>query len=128
MTTPNNRMTLSRNPWHEREYVAGELKSICEKYFDEVEMLGVAGSERVMNYHEENRASVNKIMKWDVLDLQHKLPAWVLRKPYEILNRRNRDKLKSGNDDLVMSIGQDDYFLREMNEQNLDLFCIASKK
>ena len=30
----------------------------------------------------------------------------VLRAPYEYLNRRNRNGLKSGNDELVMSINQ----------------------
>lgn len=127
LSTPNNKMTLSRNPWHIREYIAESLTGISVNYFSKVEMKGIAGSERVLDYHEKNRASVNKIMKWDILDLQHRLPAWVLRKPYEILNRRNRNNLKSGNDELVLSINQEDYFLNDQDDQNLDLFAILTK-
>ena len=32
MTTPNIKMTLTRNPWHIREYTADELTSLCQKY------------------------------------------------------------------------------------------------
>lgn len=127
VTTPNIKMTLSRNPWHTREYTGDELKNLAKKYFSDVEMKGVAGSDRVLQYHEKNRASVNKIMRWDVLDLQHRLPAWVLRAPYEYLNRRNRKGLKSENDELVLSINQEDYFLRDQHDENLDLFVVLRK-
>ena len=127
LSTPNIRMTLSRNPWHIREYTADELEEKAKKYFAKVEMKGIAGNEKVMEYHEQNRESVQKIMKYDVMNLQYRLPAALLRKPYEILNRRNRNKLQSQADDLVLSISQDDYFLNEKSEQNLDLFCILTK-
>ncbi len=128
VSTPNRLMSLSRNPWHEREYTAEELEKICNKYFDKVTMMGIAGNAKVMTYHERNRKSVDKIMRFDVLDLQHRLPAQLLRIPYDILNRINRNSLKSQGDELVMSITQEDYFLREKNGQNLDLFCILEKK
>ena len=127
ITTPNIKMTLSRNPWHIREYTAEELETLCKKYFSKVEMKGIAGSDRLMEYHEKNRQSVNKIMRFDVLDLQHRLPAAVLRKPYEILNRMNRKKLKSADDDLVLAINQENFQLKEKDEQNLDLFCLVTK-
>jgi 2-polyprenyl-3-methyl-5-hydroxy-6-metoxy-1,4-benzoquinol methylase len=127
ISTPNIKMTLSRNPWHIREYTADQLAEICSNYFSQVEMKGIAGSDRVMEYHERNRASVQKIMKWDILNLQNRLPGWVLRRPYEFLNRRNRNKLQAGNDALVSGIGLDDYMLRDQHEENLDLFCILTK-
>ncbi len=127
ISTPNIKMTLSRNPWHEREYTADELEKLASKYFSKVEMKGIAGSERVMEYHDRNRESVQKIMKYDVLNLQYRLPAALLRKPYDLLNRRNRNKLQDQVDELVMSISQADYFVNEKSEQNLDLFCILYK-
>lgn len=127
ITTPNIKMTLSRNPWHIREYTAEELKALCDKYFKFVEMKGISGNEKVMTYHEENRASVNKIMRYDILNLQYRLPAAILRKPYEILNRRNRKKLKSGDDELVKSINWTDFSLNKQDEKNLDLFCLLRK-
>ncbi|MFY0598149.1 MAG: class I SAM-dependent methyltransferase [Cyclobacteriaceae bacterium] len=127
ISTPNIKMTLSRNPWHTREYTADQLKTLASKYFSEVEMKGIAGSERVMEYHEQNRASVNKIMKYDFLNLQYRLPAALLRVPYDYLNRKNRNSLQDQSNDLVKSINQDDYFLNEQDDKNLDLFMIVKK-
>ncbi|XOV93217.1 MAG: class I SAM-dependent methyltransferase [Bacteroidota bacterium] len=128
ISTPNRLMSLSRNPWHIREYTANELEELCKKYFDKVSMMGIAGNEKVMTYHERNRKSVDKIMRFDVLDLQHRLPASILRIPYDLLNRFNRNSLKSQADELVMSISDDDYLLKEKNDQNLDLFCVLERK
>jgi len=127
ITTPNIKMTLSRNPWHEREYTAEQLEEMCKHYFNQVEMKGIAGSQRIMEYHEQNRKSVQKIMRFDVFDLQYKLPASMLRVPYDLLNRLNRNKLKNTDDELVRSITYEDFSLIEKNEQNLDLFCILTK-
>lgn len=127
ITTPNIKMTLSRNPWHIREYTGDQLKEIAASIFKEVEMKGVAGNEKVMEYYEQNKASVNKIMRYDIFNLQYLLPAPILRIPYDILNRRNRNKLNTGDNDLVASIKHEDYILKEQSEQNLDLFCIMRK-
>lgn len=127
ITTPNIKMTLSRNPWHEREYTADQLETLCMKYFSQVEMKGVAGNEKVLEYHDRNRKSVHKIMRFDVFDLQHRLPASVLRVPYDLLNRLNRNKLKETNDDLVKSIRFEDFQLNEKANDNLDLFCVLRK-
>lgn len=127
ITTPNIKMTLSRNPWHEREYTGDELTALCKKYFDNVEMKGIAGDEKVLEYHERNRASVQKIMRFDFLDLQHKLPASILRIPYDILNRINRNKLQETDDSLVKSITIDNFRLNDQDERNLDLFCLLTK-
>jgi hypothetical protein len=90
-------------------------------------MLGITGNEKIMAYHEENRQSVNKIMKWDILNLQYRLPAFILKFPYEILNRMNRNKLKEGNDSLVSEIHHSDYLLSKDPDTSLDLFCVMEK-
>lgn len=127
ITTPNRPMSLSRNPWHEREYTADELTSLAKKYFSQVEMNGISGNDKVMQYYDRNKKSVDKIMRWDILDLQHKLPASVLRIPYEMLNRLNRNKLKEAADDLVASIRHEDYLFSDEPTKSLDLFLIARK-
>ncbi|MEQ9297239.1 MAG: methyltransferase domain-containing protein [Cyclobacteriaceae bacterium] len=127
LSTPNIKMTLSRNPWHEREYTADELKSLAQKYFSHVDMKGIAGNDKIMQYHDQNRASVRKITKWDIFNLQYRLPAPVLRLPYDILNRLNRNSLEKTADELVASITHEDYLLRDQHEENLDLFCILTK-
>lgn len=127
LSTPNIKMTLTRNPWHEREYTADELKSLAQKYFSDVDMKGIAGNEKIMQYHDQNRVSVRKITRWDIFNLQYRLPAPMLRLPYDILNRLNRNSLEKTADELVASITHDDYLLRDQNEENLDLFCILTK-
>jgi SAM-dependent methyltransferase len=127
MTTPNRIQSLSRNPWHIREYTSQELTQLAKTIFPKVEMKGVTGNDKVMMYHERNRKSVNKIMRWDILDLQHKLPASLLRIPYDLLNRVNRNKLHAGADQLVTGITQEDYVITENGAEALDLFLIVGK-
>lgn len=128
ISTPNIRHTLSRNPWHIREYTAKELIKLSEGIFDKVNAMGIGGNDKVWSYHEENRKSVNKIMRFDVLNLQHKLPAAVLRWPYEVLNRMNRNKLHKQQGNAVTDISHEDYLLVDHPDQGLDLFYVLEKK
>lgn len=127
LTTPNRPMSLSRNPWHIREYTAQELTNLAKQYFKEVTMKGITGNEKVMEYYERNKKSVARLMRWDILDLQNKLPAVLLRMPYEFMNRLNRNRLKDSSDELVLSIRHEDYLLTEAASEALDLFLIARK-
>lgn len=127
LTTPNRPLSLSRNPWHIREYTAQELTNLAKLFFAQVTMKGITGNAKVMEYHERNKKSVDKLMRWDVFNLQYKLPASILRIPYEFMNRLNRNKLKGSNDQLVMSITQEDYLLTEDAHHALDLFLIVQK-
>ncbi|GAB2612996.1 class I SAM-dependent methyltransferase [Belliella aquatica] len=128
ISTPNIRHTLSRNPWHIREYTAKELIKLGEGIFDKVNAMGIGGNDKVWSYHEENRKSVNKIMRFDVINLQHKLPAAVLRWPYEVLNRMNRNKLHKQQGNAVTDISHEDYLLVDHPDQGLDLFYVLEKK
>jgi SAM-dependent methyltransferase len=127
LTTPNRSMSLSRNPWHIREYLPHELANLAKKFFPEVEMKGITGNKKVMEYHEENRRSVNRIMRFDIFNLQYRLPAFMLRLPYEILNRRNRNKLQSADNTLVANIHHDDYIVVDDATHALDLLLIVRK-
>lgn len=128
ISTPNIRHTLSRNPWHVREYTVDQLKSLCEKVFDSVVCKGIGGNTKVWDYHEANRISVNKIMRFDIFNLQHRLPAAVLRWPYEVLNRLNRNKLHQQKGQAVTDISHEDYLVEDHAEKGLDLFYILHKK
>lgn len=127
LTTPNKKMSLSRNPWHIREYTAGELTDLCRPYFSKVEMLGITGNDKVMQYYDQNKTSVKRLTRFDVLDLQHKLPAFMLKIPYEIMNRLNRNKLQSSDNELVASIGYNDYEISNNAGESLDLLAILTR-
>lgn len=128
ISTPNINHTLSRNPWHIREYTPKQLIDLSASIFDQVDAKGVGGNEKVWDYHQANRKSVQKIMRFDIFDLQHKLPASILRMPYEILNRMNRNKLHKQQSANVVEITHEDYPLVEDPEKGLDLFYILHKK
>jgi len=128
ITTPNRKLSLTRNPWHVREYLAHELKQLAEGIFDGVEMKGITGNDKVMAYYEQNKKSVARITRFDIFNLQYRLPASILRIPYEILNRYNRNKLQTTDDVLVKNIHHDDYVVTDDAASALDLLLIVRKK
>lgn len=127
VSTPNAAMSLTRNPWHVREYQIDEFDRLLSNYFPKIERCGVFGNEKVMQYYEKNRASVRRITRFDVLDLQHRLPRWMLKIPYDILNRLNRRFLLVRNRKLTTDISMDDYRIAPVDEGCFDLYYIARK-
>ncbi|MFA5972426.1 MAG: class I SAM-dependent methyltransferase [Lentimicrobiaceae bacterium] len=127
LTTPNHPMSLTRNPWHIREYTADELASVVGKSFGKVEVKGVFGSPVVMDYHERNKTSVHRITRFDILKLQYRLPRRLLQIPYDIMNRLNRRKLLKGNTDIVNKVSLSDFFLKGTTDNCFDLFVVATK-
>ncbi len=127
VTTPNKKMSLTRNPWHVREYLVDELEILLLNDFKEVEKLGVFGNEKIMEYYRKNKEGVKKITKYDFLNLQYNLPRIFLQIPYDILNRINRKKLLKKNTGLVSDITMDDYYLAPAGDECFDLFYIAEK-
>ena len=91
-------------------------------------MKGITGNEKVMAYYAQNKKSVQRIMKWDIFNLQYNLPAWMLRAPYEFLNRSNRNSLQAGDNALVQSIRHEDYTVTDDADNALDLLLIVRKK
>lgn len=126
VSTPNRPMSLTRNPWHVREYNAEQFGALLST-FTEVEALGVAGNERVWSYYEKNRESVRRITRYDILRMQWWMPRWVLQIPYDILNRLNRRRLHSENRTLTENIVMEDYSLQKVDDRCFDLFYIARK-
>lgn len=128
ISTPNKSMSLTRNPWHVREYTVDEFKGLISFYFDDLEALGIYGNGKVMQYYENNKRSVEAVLKYDVLKLEKNLPRWCLKIPYDVANRLNRVKLLKDNGELTASICAADYYLKKANEDCLDLFFIAKKE
>ncbi len=127
LTTPNRLMSLTRNPWHIREYTADELRNRLLSVFGSVEMKGVYGNEIVMDYHLKNKTSVEKITRFDILKLQYRLPRQFLQIPYDIMNRFNRRKLLGENSGLVNRVSTSDFSINDASDSCFDLFAIAVK-
>ena len=135
LTTPNKKMTLTRNPWHIREYTSVQMKEILMEFFANVQQKGVFGNEKVMAYYEKNKESVAKITRFDILNFQYLLPRWIMQIPYDILNRLNRHHLQDNNREIANSVTVKDYSILEASNVGysysinycLDHFCIATK-
>jgi SAM-dependent methyltransferase len=127
VTTPNAPMSLTRNPWHIREYTSGEFTSLMESRFERVEAMGVFGNERVMEYYERNREGVRRFERLDPLRLRERLPRRMLCLPYDVANRLNRRRLLAANETLTRGITPDDYRLSPVSEGAFDLFYIGTK-
>jgi SAM-dependent methyltransferase len=127
LTTPNILMSLTRNPWHIREYTPDKLRELLMHFFPGAEIRGVYGNDKVMKYHLENRESVRRFTRFDVLNLQYRLPRWMLKVPYDLANRMNRRKLHSANTGLVSEVKTSDFHIGHLSETCLDFFCIAKK-
>ena len=128
VSTPNAPMSLTRNPWHVREYTAEELQNLLSISFSSVMINGVVGNEKVMEYYEKNRQGVERITRFDILDLQHRLPRQLLQVPYDILNRINRRRLLKKNTELTTSIEMSDYSVSNATEKSFDLLFVAEKR
>jgi len=127
LTTPNILMSLSRNPWHFREYNPDEMRGVIESSFEKYELKGVFGNEKIFEYYIKNKESVNKIVRFDIFNMQYWLPRWILQIPYDILNRFNRHSLQDNNQDIVNTIRHTDYSILASNNECFDHFCIATK-
>ena len=127
LTTPNVMMSLTRNPWHTREYTPEQMEDALESSFSNYELKGVFGNDKVMDYYNKNKESVRKITRFDILNMQYWLPRWMLQIPYDILNRFNRHNLQDNNEGIVNTVVYTDYSISASNNECLDHFCIATK-
>lgn len=127
VSTPNKKMSLTRNPWHVREYTIDELNTLLTKSFSNIEKYGVFGNQKIDTYYTKNKAAVEKIKRFDFFNLQYKLPRKLLQIPYDILNRINRKLILKSNKQLVLDIQPNDYYLEAATDHCFDLFYIAEK-
>jgi len=127
LTTPNINKTIAPNPWHFREYSFEELKKLIENYFNNLSIQGIRGNEITDTYYAENKKSVSKILSFDIFKIHKLFPPFILRYPYEILNRHNRKKVLRRNPLITQKITSKDYSLAEFSVDTLDFFCEIKK-
>ncbi|HPD65586.1 MAG TPA: class I SAM-dependent methyltransferase [Bacteroidia bacterium] len=127
ITTPNRKMSLTRNPWHIREYTVSEFQKMLSGIFSSHTIYGVYGNDKVTAYYEQNKKSVQRITRFDIFRLQYILPRFLLKIPYDILNRMNRKKLLNNNTGLISEISVSDYSLKPADDYCYDIFAIAEK-
>jgi ubiquinone/menaquinone biosynthesis C-methylase UbiE len=128
VTTPNRLWSSTGpNPHHVLEYSADELQELLEIVFPRVELLGVFGSQKVMQYRARNRRIVRRLMYLDIFGLRYRLPERIREPIHATLTRIIRRFLRRQNPQVVDDFTTDDFPIRdERVEISIDLLAIAS--
>jgi SAM-dependent methyltransferase len=129
LTTPN-RLTFGRpdeiiDPYHHVELDRHELRTLCERFFGEVELRGVFGSERYMAIHREERRRLDALLRMDPLRLRRLIPRRARQRLYD--RRLSAERLDRG-DPRAAEIEAGDFPVRpDRLDESLDLVAICRK-
>lgn len=78
LTTPNRLRTVSENPFHVREYTAGELHALLSRVFGSVTIRGMHGNAKVEEFEAGRARAVQRILRLDPLGIRNLLPRPVI--------------------------------------------------
>ena len=126
LVTPN-RLTFGRpdeiiDPYHDFEYDQHQLRALCERFFEHVEMHGLFGSERYLALIEEQRARLDQLLRRDPLRLRRFVPRRARQWLYDAQLRRERAHPSPE----ALAIEVDDFELREGPlDEALDLVAVC---
>ncbi|WP_130736761.1 bifunctional 2-polyprenyl-6-hydroxyphenol methylase/3-demethylubiquinol 3-O-methyltransferase UbiG [Flavobacterium sp. J27] len=128
ISTPNKEKTITKNPWHIREYNNIELRNIFNpKQFTVEKEYGIFGNKKVDSYFELNKKNTLKILRYDFLNIRNLLPSFLFKIVYEFFNRINRIMLMKKQPDICATINQQDFYLKNHTKDCLDLFYVIKK-
>jgi SAM-dependent methyltransferase len=124
--TPN-RLTFGRpdeiiDPYHDVEYDQHELRALCERFFESVEMHGLFGSERYLALIEAQRRRLDQLLARDPLKLRRLVPRRARQWAYDAQLRRERTNAPAA----AAAIELEDFELRDGPlDEALDLVAVC---
>ena len=128
LTTPNASHTAVRNPWHFKEYNYDMMEVLIKNYFTNFTIKGITGNNFVHAYFDKSKKQVNFLIRLDVFGLVDRLPADLLKLPYELLNRWNRLCLYYTHKNKIQNINTKAFHICEpQSDYVLDFICILIK-
>ena len=128
LTTPNKLTSLTRNPFHVREYPPQQMRSLISGYFNTYTVQGIYGNDLVLKYYNENKKAVERITRYDIFNLQYHLPAFLLKSVYRVFNIASRSIIVQKAPDITANISYNDFYLDELSDDCLDYFVMATKE
>jgi 2-polyprenyl-3-methyl-5-hydroxy-6-metoxy-1,4-benzoquinol methylase len=124
ITTPNRLATVGENPYHLREYSAGELAALLGQVFADVRLLGMFGNEKVREFDRRRAQAIRRVLRLDPLGLRNALPKPLVRFAFARLAVLVRRNAKSGAPGA--SIAPEDFAMREGDlDEALDLVALC---
>jgi SAM-dependent methyltransferase len=127
IATPN-RLTFGRpdeiiDPYHYVEFDPRELRDLCSARFDKVEVHGLFGSARYMEFFDEERVKLDKLLRLDPLRLRRLVPVTAKQRLYDALLNRYR---KGDDDPRAQAITTEDFEFRQTDlDEALDLCAVC---
>ena len=124
--TPN-RLTFGRpdeiiDPYHDVEYDENELRSLCARFFDDVEIRGLFGSSRYLALVEGEKRRLDQLLRLDPLRLRRFVPRVTRQWLYDTQLRRERADFVPE----AAAIEVDDFELRDGPlDEALDLVAVC---
>jgi SAM-dependent methyltransferase len=110
------------DPYHYVEFSPDELREVCESVFPCVELSGIFGSDRYLDLVAAERASLDRLIRWDPFRLRRMVPRGIRQRLYDfgLLRRRASRDLDSE------AIEPSDFLLRDSPlEGALDLLAVC---
>src|SRR5262249_16773647 len=110
------------DPYHQVEFSADELRTLCRLHFDSVELHGVFGSARYLGIVADERARLDRMLRRDPLRLRRLIP----RRMRQLLYDCGLARLRSGPDSRAEEIDLTDFDMRDAPLNSaLDLIAIC---
>jgi SAM-dependent methyltransferase len=110
------------DPYHYVEYDAGELRTLCARFFDEVAVLGIQGSERYLALVRAERRELDRALALDPLRLRRLIPRRLRQRLYDWRLWRDRETPRPG----ALEIDPGDFRLsNERLQDAIDLFAVC---
>jgi SAM-dependent methyltransferase len=128
LATPN-RLTFGRpdeiiDPYHTIEFDPAEFHRLCSPHFARVEVHGIFGSPRYMEFYKAERVKLDALLRLDPLRLRRFIPVALKRRLYDRRLTKERLNPDPGADTIELS----DFFLSaQSTDQALDLIAVCTK-
>ena len=123
LSTPNRLESDGENPFHVREYEAGELTPLLGRYFGAVEMLGVSATPGPKAYYDARLRRIRTIVRLDPLRLRERLPRWLVDRLFAALAVVVRKGIARGEG--LPPADLEDFPIRTAEPECLDLLAVC---
>jgi hypothetical protein len=81
--------------------------------------MGLHSSEGLKGYLASHKMQVDKILKWNILKLEKRLPRMLLKIPYNLFNQLNKAMMFQKKPEKLNEIGQADFILGDPTAESL---------
>lgn len=127
-TTPNSKKSIARNPFHVFEYTFNEMQQEAGNVFQQIELQGLDGNDKVNTYYAKNQAWAKKILRLDPLGIHKLIPSSWIVGIYNRLTSNMRKKLAEDQPEALTFTTADFHLKRSELDTCWDIFLVAKKQ